>query len=93
VTTATLQDHLTAQGGSATELYSRGARVQKRAADPPTGATTFVAVRVEPTADPTPPARGPLFRISCGAHTVEFTEWPQAPWLAALLGALPGPAQ
>ena len=60
VTTATLEDHLAAQGVDAARLYSRGARVQKRAAtavDNPKAPTEFVAVRVESTAEPTPVSR------------------------------------
>jgi hypothetical protein len=97
VATVTLRDHLAAQGGDATEIYSRGARVRKRtgpeAADPPTEPTTFVAVRVEPTPELAPQPRGPLCRIICNAHVLEFSEWPEVAWLAALIGALPGPAR
>jgi hypothetical protein len=93
VTTLTLREHLTAQGGDATELYSRGARVQKRAADAPVEPTTFVAVRVEPTPEPPPTARGPLCRMSHNGHVLEFSEWPDATWLAALMGAISGHAR
>jgi hypothetical protein len=90
-TTVTLGDHLTAQGVDATGLYSRGARVTKRAT-PATGKesepTEFVPVRVEPA------ARGSICRITHGNGPVlEFGEWPEAAWLAALMSALASAAR
>lgn len=97
MTTVTLRDHLAAQGADATGFYSRGARVQKRAAptaDSPNEPRTFVAVRVEPTPEPTPAAHNPLCRITHrNGHVLEFSEWPEPTWLAALMDALPSPSR
>lgn len=97
MTTVTLRDHLAAQGGDASGLFSRGARVQKRAApaaDTQVEPTTFVAVRVEPTSEVVATVHGALFRITHpNGHVLEFGEWPDATWLAALMGALSGPAR
>jgi hypothetical protein len=96
-TTATLEDHLAAQGVDTAGLYSRGARVQRRAAaapDHPKVSTEFVAVRLEAAAEHTPTSRGPLCRITHGnGHVLEFAEWPDASWLATLMGAMAGPAR
>jgi hypothetical protein len=96
VTTVTLRDHLAAQGEDATGLFSRGARVQKRttaAVEAPIEPPTFVAVHVEPLPAPTAP-RNPLCRVTHhNGHVLEFGEWPDASWLAALMGALSGPAR
>jgi hypothetical protein len=93
----TLRDHLAAQGADATGLFSRGARVQKRAApaaDNPIEPAAFVAVRVEPTPELTPAVRNLLFRITHhNGHVLEFSEWPEPTWLAALLDVLPSPSR
>ena len=87
--TTTLGDHLAAQGVGATGLYSRGARVSKRVAPIPATSTAdepteFVPVRIEPA------PRGLLCRITHGdGPVVEFIEWPEAAWLAALLSESP----
>ncbi len=91
LTTATLGDHLAAQGLEATELYSRGARVRKREtavdANSVVARTEFLAVKVV-----TPPESAPrtaLCRITHRAgHVIEFSEWPEAAWLAVLLGGV-----
>jgi len=97
VTTATLEDHLAAQGVDAAGLYSRGARVQRRAAaatDHLKEPTEFVPVRVEAAAAAASAPRGPLCRITHGnGHVLEFAEWPEASWLAALMSAMAGQAR
>jgi hypothetical protein len=97
VTTATLRDHLAAQGAEAAELFKRGAKVQKR--EPAAGSlvgerTEFVAVRVEPATEPKSGTSNPLCRVTHPhGHVLEFSEWPEAKWLATLLSAMLGPAQ
>jgi hypothetical protein len=97
VTTATLEDHLAARGVDTAGLYSRGARVQRRvaaAADIRNEPTEFVAVRVESPAEPTPEPRRLLCCIThISGQVLEFAEWPDASWLAALMGAMAGPAR
>jgi hypothetical protein len=96
LTTATLGDHLAAQGVETTELYSRGARVRKRdtpvEVNGPGAATEFLAVKVVTSSEPepVPGPRSPLCRITHrGGHVLEFGEWPEAAWLAALLSETP----
>ena len=88
MTTATLRDHLAAQGGDA-EAYVRGARVQRRAAagsDNVSEAVAFVPVRVEPTAQP---QGGASCRIKHPSGLVlEFEQWPEPGWLASFVGAV-----
>lgn len=89
MTTATLRDHLTAQGGDA-EVYVRGASVQRHVAgsDNATEAVGFVPVRVEPTI---PPQDGVTCRIKHPSGLVlEFEQWPEPSWLAAFVGAVSG---
>jgi hypothetical protein len=92
VTTATLRDHLAAQGLETSELYSRGARLRKR--EPATDGndtpapTEFLAVRVVTPPESAPPPQAPLCRITHrGGHVLEFSDWPDAAWLAAILSA------
>ena len=93
LTTATLGDHLAAQGVEANELYSRGARVRKREtavdANSVVAPTEFLAVKVVTPSEPVPTSRAALCRITHRAgHVIEFNEWPEAAWLAALLGGV-----
>ena len=95
MTTATLGDHLAAQGIETNELYSRGARVRKREvaaeAKDATTATEFLAVKVVPPPESAPRPRAALCRIThCAGHVIEFSEWPEASWLAVLLGGVSG---
>ncbi len=86
MTSATLRDHLVAQGSDA-ETYIRGARVHKRAgaSAEKTEATEFMPVRVESTPQP---ATAVTCRIKHASGLVlEFEQWPEPTWLAALLGA------
>jgi hypothetical protein len=94
LTTATLGDHLTAQGIETNELYSRGARVRKREATAEakdaTTATEFLAVKIVTPPEAAPKPRAPLCRITHrGGHVLEFGEWPEASWLATLLSETP----
>jgi hypothetical protein len=94
LTTATLGDHLAAQGMETNELFSRGARVRKReaAAVASDAATTteFLAVKVVTPPESAPRPRAALCRITHRAgHVIEFGEWPEAVWLAALLSETP----
>jgi hypothetical protein len=51
-------------------------------------------VRVESTAETASEPRGLLCPITHGnGHVLEFAEWPDASWLAALMGAMAGPAR
>jgi hypothetical protein len=95
LTTATLGDHLAAQGVETNELYSRGARVRKREAavdaSIAVAPTEFLAVKVVTPPESVPTPRTALCRITHRAgHVIEFSEWPEASWLAALLGGVPG---
>jgi hypothetical protein len=94
LTTATLGDHLVAQGMETNELYSRGARVRRREAaaqaTDTVAATEFLAVKVVAPAESASKPRAPLCRITHrGGHVLEFGEWPEAAWLAALLRETP----
>ncbi len=98
LTTATLGDHMAAQGLETREFYNRGARVRKRetAADANSAAVTteFLAVKVAAPAELVPlAARNPVCRITHrGGHVIEFTEWPEASWLAILLSGVSSPS-
>jgi hypothetical protein len=90
---ATLGDHLVAQGIEANGLYSRGARVKKReTANESTTASSspeFLAVRIEAPTEVVAPPRAPLISIRhSGGHVLEFGEWPNATWLAAVWSAI-----
>lgn len=94
LTTATLGDHFATQGLETSELYSRGARVRKR--DPAVDVngtaapTEFLAVKVVTPSQSVPRPRAPLCRITHRVgHVLEFDEWPEAAWLAALLSETP----
>ncbi len=94
MTTATLGDHLAAQGIETNELYSRGARLRKREAPAEakdaTTATEFLAVKLVTPPESAPKPRAALCRIRHRAgHVLEFSEWPEAAWLAALLSETP----
>jgi hypothetical protein len=93
LTTATLGDHLAAQGMETNELYSRGARLRKREATAEakdaTTATEFLAVKVVTPPESVTTPRTALCRITHRAgHVLEFTEWPEAAWLAVLLSGV-----
>jgi hypothetical protein len=93
LTTATLGDHLAAQGVETNELYSRGARVRKREtavdANSVVAPTEFLAVKVVTPQESVPTPRTALCRITHRAgHVLEFTEWPEAAWLAVLLSGV-----
>lgn len=93
MTTATLGDHLVAQGMESNELYSRGARVRRRdtavAVTDAAAATEFLAVKVVTPPESVPAPRTPLCRITHrGGHVLEFGEWPEAAWLAVLLSGV-----
>jgi hypothetical protein len=95
LTTATLGDHLAAQGVETNELYSRGARVRKREtavdANRVVAPPEFLAVKVVTPPESVPPPRTALFRITHRAgHEIEFSEWPEASWLVVLLGGVAG---
>lgn len=83
----TLRDHLASQDGDAAALFSRGAKIGKRASEPETKAEMgFMPVRVE---DPVPVGGAARCRIRhSGGHVVEFTELPEVAWLVALFNAL-----
>jgi hypothetical protein len=92
LTTATLGDHLAAQGVETNELYSRGARIRKRetAVGPNSAAAPheFLTVKVVTPPDSATP-RTSLCRIMHrGGHVLEFSEWPEAAWLATLLSGV-----
>jgi hypothetical protein len=54
----------------------------------------FVAVRVETTPELKPAVHKPLCRITRpNGHVLEFSEWPEPTWLAALMDALPSPGR
>jgi hypothetical protein len=94
VATATLGDHLVAQGLETNEIFSRGARVRKHETEAATkdvvGSTEFLAVNVFTPAEPLP-VRTSLCRVTCrGGQVLEFNEWPDAGWLAALLSGVSG---
>ena len=84
---ATLRDHLAAQEGDAAALFSRGAKIGKRASESETKEEiTFVPVRVE---EPARSDSGPRCRFRhTGGHELEFAEIPEVAWLAALFNAL-----
>ena len=93
LTTATLGDHLAAQGLETNALYSRGARVRKREtavdANSVVAPTEFLAVEVVTPRESVPTPRTALCRIMHrGGHVLEFTEWPEAAWLAVLLSGV-----
>jgi hypothetical protein len=95
LTTATLGDHLAAQGLEKDELYSRGARVRKR--DLPVvesdavQATEFLAVKILTPSESAPKPAVVRCRLTHrSGHVLEFNEWPEAAWLAAVLGGAPG---
>src|SRR5438552_5268463 len=93
--TATLGNHLAAQGVETNELYSRGARVRKREAVPDTNSvvapTEFHAVKVVTPPESVPTPRTALCRITHRAgHVIEFSELPEASWLAVLLDRVSG---
>jgi hypothetical protein len=95
LTTATLGDHLAAQGMEANELYNRGARVRKREAAVDANSvvtpTEFLAVKVVTPPESVPTPRAALCRITHRAgHVIEFSEWPEASWLVVLLGGVSG---
>src|SRR6266702_5027058 len=95
LTTATLGDHLAAQGLEASELYSRGARVRKREtavdANSVAAPTEFLAVKVVTPPESVPTPRTALCRITHRAdHVIEFSEWPEASLLAVLLDGMSG---
>ena len=84
---ATLMDHLAAQEGDAAALFSRGAKIGKRASESETKQEkVFLPVRVE---EPAQSDSGPRCRLRhIGGHELEFTELPEVAWLAALFNAL-----
>lgn len=82
-----MRDHLTGQDGDAAALFSRGAKIGKRASEPDTKVEmAFVPVRLE---EPAKGSAGPRCRFRhAGGHELEFLELPEVAWLAALFDAL-----